>query len=369
MGLNAPRVLVLGAVLGQPKGGVWRHNRELLPRAARLLNEGGGSLAVLEGRDPCAFDLPREVERIPSSVPAHPVLRRALAEGHALRRLLDERSAAGRPFELVHTAHQPVPRGFETPLALLVHDLRALELAHSPFSRRLVAREILGRAARRAAVVMTVSEAMADELAAKLGHERAAVRVVPNAADHFQPLPRRLGPGAPLVCVAHLEPRKNQELLLEALSHDPGLPDAHFAGAAKGDEEARLRSRAAELGVAERVRFLGVLSDEELQELYAQAACVVLPSRLEGFGIVALEAQLAGVPLALSAIPAHLEVAAPGTPSFAPADARACAAAIRSALVATPDELAAAERSAHRYRWDDSARALLSAWSAASKRH
>ena len=38
MGLKrAPHVLVLGSVLGQPKGGVWRHNRELLPRVARLL--------------------------------------------------------------------------------------------------------------------------------------------------------------------------------------------------------------------------------------------------------------------------------------------------------------------------------------------
>jgi hypothetical protein len=49
--VSAPRVLVSGVVLGQPMGGVRRHNAELLPRVARLLAERGGSLAVLEGRE------------------------------------------------------------------------------------------------------------------------------------------------------------------------------------------------------------------------------------------------------------------------------------------------------------------------------
>ena len=43
---RAARVLIAGALLGQPPGGVRRHNNELLPRAARALQERGGRLAV-----------------------------------------------------------------------------------------------------------------------------------------------------------------------------------------------------------------------------------------------------------------------------------------------------------------------------------
>ena len=55
---RAPRVLVSGVVLGQPMGGVRRHNAELLPRAARLCAAEGGAVDVLEGRSRVELDLP-----------------------------------------------------------------------------------------------------------------------------------------------------------------------------------------------------------------------------------------------------------------------------------------------------------------------
>ena len=78
--MSAPRVLVSGVVLGQPMGGVRRHNQELLPRLARLLEEDGGGLAILEGRKPVALELPPSIERFPSSVPSSPPLVRAMGE-------------------------------------------------------------------------------------------------------------------------------------------------------------------------------------------------------------------------------------------------------------------------------------------------
>ena len=103
--MTAPRVLVSGVVLSLPMSGVIRHNRELLPRVARLLEEGGGRLAVLDGADPVPFALPESVERFPSGVPAEPALARAAVEGRALRRALAQGS-----FDLVHTGHLPAPR-------------------------------------------------------------------------------------------------------------------------------------------------------------------------------------------------------------------------------------------------------------------
>jgi glycosyltransferase involved in cell wall biosynthesis len=362
---STPRVLVLGSVLGQGMGGVRRHNQELLPRAAQLLSESGGSLSVLEGLEPCAFELPDTIERIPSQVPSRPALRRAMAEGHALRNLLDERAREGRPFHWVHTAHQPVPRGFDTSLSLLIHDLRSLTKAHSPFSRRLVARELIGRSANRARLLMTVSESMADEMATTLQVDRETIQVIPNGADHFTPRPRVDDPRGPLLCVGHLEPRKNQELLLRAIALDTTLPDVEFVGANKGDALTKLQALARELGIQDRVRF-SAASDEEvndatLADLYANTMCVVLPSTLEGFGIVAVEALRAGAPLAVSRIPAHMEVCPPEIAAFEndPAD---CARAIHEALATPPGKLSAFRAASDRFNWQASAATLVECW-------
>jgi glycosyltransferase involved in cell wall biosynthesis len=356
---RAPRVLVSGVVLapgaGGAPGGVRRHNQELLPRVARLLREGGGALAVLVGRDGLAFELPDEVERIPSNVPAAPPLARAAHEGRALRAAL-----AAAPFDLVHTAHLPAPRALSVPCTLTLHDLRTLELAHTAFSRRFFAQSVIGGAVARAAAVITVSETVRAAIAERFRPRR--LFVVPNAGDHLPVLPRASVPGAALLHVGHLEPRKNLELLLRALAIDPALPDLELAGAAKRGEDERLLALARALGVAERVRLLGPVPDQRLPELYAGCAAVVIPSRLEGFGIGVLEAQRARAPLAIADAGALPEIAGAGVPRFAPDDLAGCAAAIRTALAQTGESLDAHAARAGRFSWDESARLLCAAW-------
>jgi glycosyltransferase involved in cell wall biosynthesis len=358
--VSAPRVLVLGAVLAQGPGGVRRHAQELLPRAARRLAAEGGGLALLTGRDGLALELPPEVERLASDVPSGPPLVRALREGAAVRGALAAAESAGRPFALVHTGHLPAPRALSVPLVLVVHDLRALELAHTPFSRRLVARNVIGAAVRAARVVVTVSESVATAVRARFAPR--ALRVVPNAGDHLAVLPRTVASNAALLHVGHLEPRKNLALLLEALALDPGLPDLELAGAPKHDEDERLAARAAELGLAARVRFLGPLPDAALPALYARCAAVAIPSRLEGFGIGVLEAQRARAPLAIADAGALPEVAGPDVPCFAPDDPVGCARALRVALATPTATLAEHAQRAERYRWDESAARLVDVW-------
>ncbi len=366
-GGEAPRVLVLGTVLGQGVGGVRRHAAELLPRAALRLAARGGSLAVLEGADGLALDLPADIERLRAPIPARPVWRRALVEGRELRRVLRRAAATGRPFDLVHTAHHPAP-ACGAPLALLVHDLRALDPRHGSAARRRLARSVLVRSVRRAAALLAVSESTAAELTSRLGVPRARVRVVPDAADHLVPLPRRPQPDAPLVVIGHLEPRKRPELVVRALAADPGLPRVEFLGAAKGDAGPRLAALARELGVAGRVRLVGEVDEQGLREAYARCAAVVAPSGLEGFGLVPLEAQVAGAPLAISDLPAHREVAGEDTPRF-DADPAACARAIRAALAEGPATLEARRlRALDRHGWDRSADALVAAWTEAARR-
>ncbi|MEM7310016.1 MAG: glycosyltransferase family 1 protein [Planctomycetota bacterium] len=363
---RAPRVLVSGVVLGQPMGGVRRHNAELLPRAARLLAERGGALDVLEGSRPIAFDLPPEARRVPSAVPPGPPLPRVLREGQALRDAAAAAAAAGRAYDLVHTAHLPVPRSLPLAYTLTVHDLRALLLRGAPFARRLIAGPVLGAAVRGAARVLTVSETVREQLVGRFPLPTERVTVVPNGADHFEPLPRNAGPGAPLLHVGHLEPRKNVELLLRALAADAELPGLVLAGAAKPGERERLEAFAKELDVHARVRFLGAFDEADLPRLYATAACVVVPSHVEGFGLAVPEAQRALCPLAIADAGALPEVAGPDAPRFAPDDVAGCVRAVRAALARDAAELAREREHAQGFGWEDSAVRLVEAWTEAA---
>jgi glycosyltransferase involved in cell wall biosynthesis len=219
--------------------------------------------------------------------------------------------------------------------------------------------------ARAARAVVCVSETVAELVRATF--RPRALHVVPNAGDHLVPLPRAAGAGAALVAIGHLEPRKNLELVLRALALDPSLPALELAGSAKEGEEQRLRALVSELGLAARVRFLGPLDERELVRLLARAAAVVMPSRLEGFGIGVLEAQLARVPLAVANVGALPEVAGEGVPRFAPDDAAACARAVHAALAQPEATLAEHAERARRYSWERSAELLVACWKGAAR--
>ena len=360
---RAPRVLVLGTVLGQPQGGVRRHNAELLPRAARLLAEGGGSLAVLCGREAPACDLPG-VELLPGSAPARPVVLRAALEARECTRALRAAESDGRPFDLVHTAHLPPP-DCQLPLTLLVHDLRGLDARVASMPRRLAARTAYARAKRAAALWMVVSAAVGREVASLLGVPEQRIHLVGNGGDHFAPLPRSARSDAPILVVGHIERRKNLEVLLRALALDQSLPRLVVHGAAKDDEDQRLRALAESLGVAARIEWRGIVAESDLPVLYAQAGVVCVPSFVEGFSLVALEAQLAEAPLCAADIPALAEIA-PRASRFAPDDAAGCARALRAELRRDPAESSEARQIAAERTWDACARRLVDGWALAA---
>jgi phosphatidylinositol alpha-1,6-mannosyltransferase len=72
------------------------------------------------------------------------------------------------------------------------------------------------------------------------------------------------------------------------------LPDAQLVAAGSGDDEARLRHRAAAAGLANNIEFVGSPSATALAALYRDCAFLVMPSSREGFGLVFLEAMAAG---------------------------------------------------------------------------
>lgn len=182
--------------------------------------------------------------------------------------------------------------------SILLHGLDLRLALQSRWKKRL-----LGRILRRATSVVTNSQFVSSEVMQAFPGQITTV-VSPGVEEIFFP-PRlaarqryALKEGTvQLLAVTRLVPRKGLDQLLKAMRLLPLRVELTIIGA--GNDEQRLRRLAQPLG--ERVRFETTISDVDRNAWYASADIFVLPTRdegadVEGFGIVFLEAALAGLP-------------------------------------------------------------------------
>jgi glycosyltransferase involved in cell wall biosynthesis len=108
-----------------------------------------------------------------------------------------------------------------------------------------------------------------------------------------------------LLNVGRLVEQKNQDVLIRALAC---LPQAHLVLAGAGLDGEAFRELAVTLGVDDRLHMLGALADEDIADLYAAADLFVFPSTWETFGLAAVEAAMAGMPMVVADLPALREV-------------------------------------------------------------
>lgn len=97
--------------------------------------------------------------------------------------------------------------------------------------------------------------------------------------------------------VGRLTYAKGFDLLLEAYAEAASGKDVDLIIAGDGEEQESLKNQALRLGLNEKVHFFGQATNEQVVELLNGCLCAAVPSRSEGFGIVALEAVAAGKPL------------------------------------------------------------------------
>jgi glycogen(starch) synthase len=200
--------------------------------------------------------------------------------------------------------------------------------------------------ANRADAVITCSQSMRKEVAHLFEVEPANITVIHNGieerswqvpADEVANARAVYSPsGAPLLLYfGRLEWEKGVQDLLAALPRiRQKRPGTRLVVAGKGRHLEQLIKQSKRLRVRRAVDFVGHLSDRQLRAALAAADAVVLPSRYEPFGIVALEAAAAMAPLVSSTAGGLGEVVLDGETglAFTPGDVEALGSAVESVL-------------------------------------
>ena len=224
--------------------------------------------------------------------------------------------------DVVWTPYWAAPWWQPVPSVVTVHDLIPLLLpAYRGGALQRAYTALVAATARRAACVITVSEASARDVVAHLGVPRARVTSVhhgPNQPDAAVSTPAQCAalrarmdlPARFFLYLGGFDARKNVETLLRAYKRylDRGGDAAVklvIAGNLPATDSAfapNPRPVASSLGLGNQVRFIGWVAEADKPALYALATAYFFPSLYEGFGMTVLEAMQAGTPVVTSAV-------------------------------------------------------------------
>ncbi|GGK44107.1 glycosyltransferase family 4 protein [Nocardia camponoti] len=337
-----------------------------------------GVLVVAVAEDPPAFDFGEDM------------LAWTLAMGHAMVRA---GVALGKPGvgdgwtpDVVHAhdwlvAHPSIALAefYDVPLVSTIHATEAGR--HSGWVSGRVNRQVHSVEwwlTNESDQLITCSSSMQDEVERLYGPELSPITVIRNGIDvgawTFRARAPRTGPPR-LLYVGRLEYEKGVQDAIAAL---PRIRRAHpgttLTIAGVGTQFEWLRERARVHRVARAVNFVGSLDHTELLGWLHGADAIVLPSRYEPFGIVALEAAAAGVPLIASTAGGLGEAVIDGVTgaSFEPADVNgiveATCAVLDDPVAAQERADTARERLTADFSWDVVASETAQVYSAAKRR-
>jgi D-inositol-3-phosphate glycosyltransferase len=243
--------------------------------------------------------------------------------------VLNRQRHEGRPYDVVHSHYwlsgwvgESAKEIWGIPLVASFHTLGKVKNAsragvadepEEPEARMSGERRLAERADR----ILAPTPAEAAHLVGLYDADPERVRIVPGGVDHTVFFPRRpeearnrlhLGGGRLVLFVGRLQPHKGPDLAIrvfaEAVVRDPAATrDVALAvvggqsGGEGKDEVAGLMRLASDVQVGDRVMFFPPQPQSRLADFYSAAEVVLVPSRSESFGLVALEAQACGTPV------------------------------------------------------------------------
>lgn len=242
------------------------------------------------------------------------------------------RAAARLNADLIHAPANLGPWRSPVPTVLTVHDLlpfRHPEYVPGHYGPAL--RALVRGAARNARRILTLSEASRSDIASVLGIDPSRIDVAPLAGGTpLSSIPANRAERL-VLALGNRMPHKNYELLIRsiALIPEPRRPRLVITGGSRDDP---LRPLVTKLGLEPWVDLRGWVEHAVVEELYATASAVAVPSLFEGFGLPVVEAMSRGCPVICSDIPVLREVAGSAAMFVDPHDASAWAGAIEGLL-------------------------------------
>ncbi|BBZ74997.1 glycogen synthase [Mycolicibacterium anyangense] len=293
-----------------------------------------GVRVIAAAQDPHEFDFGRDL------------MAWTLAMGHSMVRAGLTLHAKGWQPDVVHAhdwlvAHPAIALAefFDVPMVSTVHATEAGR--HSGWVSGKISRQVHAIESwfvRESDSLIACSASMSEEISDLFGPGLAEISVICNGIDSsrwpFAPRRRHDGP-AELLFFGRLEYEKGVH---EAIAALPRIRRAHpgttLTVAGDGTQQEWLIEVARKHKVLKAVQFVGRVDHDQLLHLLHRADVAVLPSHYEPFGIVALEAAAAGIPLVTSTAGGLGEAVISGQTGMScpPRDVAALAAAVRSVL-------------------------------------
>lgn len=208
---------------------------------------------------------------------------------------------AGGEYDVAHSPHPLLLPTRSAAQLVTIHDLHFL--THPERTSAEIRRDypaLVRTHAARADRIIVVSRFVAGEVQRLLGIPADRISVCANGAPEWKTPPAAANGNGYVLFAGTIEPRKNVGGLLQAyatvLSTRPDAPRLVIAGHADASAAATLAA-INRPPFAGRVEYRGYVPAEQRESLYKGAQVFVLPSFDEGFGIPALEAMSAGVPV------------------------------------------------------------------------
>ncbi|WP_447984315.1 glycosyltransferase family 4 protein [Nitrospira sp. Nam74] len=207
--------------------------------------------------------------------------------------------------DVLHLPYDSCVMGKRGKLIVTIHDVKPLLFNTGRYTRPLIERIVVPD--RRAVIDHVVTDSVASSLDIQrlLRYPAERVTVIYPGVDleRFRPTVPSGETDFPYVlAVAGADPTKNIETLIKAFARVPSFLRERHRLVLAGDFRRRpeLGQLVKELGIGPQTVFAGIVTDDQLIELYQHAAVFVFPSRYEGFGLPVLEAMACGCPVVSS---------------------------------------------------------------------
>lgn len=286
--------------------------------------------------------------------------------------------------DVVHCTDFIPPLYYHGPSVITVHDLAFLLYPHFLTRRSARYYGLIDRAVRRADHIIAVSEATKRDLVRLTGVPESKITVIYEAAEpiyfpiHDREVLSQIHakyhlPEQYILFVGTIEPRKNLLTLIRAyqglITNYKSQADLVIVGKA-GWLYNDVYQLVDDLGLNDRVHFLGRVPTADLPHLYNASEMLVLPSYYEGFGLPPLEAMACGVPAVVSDTPAVAEVVGDAALRVAPEDEEGLTVAMWRFLTddtLRADMIAKGLRRVKCFSWERAARETLAVYKAVAE--